>query len=145
MFARPGVLPYNRGKVARQQSYLPDRRPGAGRIMHELSITESVLNLALEKAREANVAKITRINLVTGELSGVVAECIQFYFDIISKDTVADGAELSIRVTPTMLHCDKCDKDFSPTDGRWTCPTCNEIALDIVSGRECYMESLEVE
>ena len=62
--------------------------------MHEYSITESVLNLALEKAREANASRITRISLVVGDLSGVVSDCVQFYFDFISKDTIASGAKL---------------------------------------------------
>ena len=60
--------------------------------MHEYSITESILSLALEKAKEADAVRITQINLVIGELSGVVAECVQFYFDHISKNTTADGA-----------------------------------------------------
>ena len=113
--------------------------------MHEYSITESMLSLALEKAREADAVRIIRINLVTGELSGVVAECIRYYFDFLCKDTIAGGAELAIEVKPTVLRCHTCEADFSPADGNWTCPTCKGIALDIISGRECYMESIEVE
>ena len=53
--------------------------------MHEYSITESVLTMAIEKAKEANASRITRINLVVGDLSGVVGECVRFYFDFISN------------------------------------------------------------
>jgi hydrogenase nickel incorporation protein HypA/HybF len=114
-------------------------------IMHEYSITESILSLALEKASEANAGKITRINLVVGELSGVVAECVQFYFDHISKDTAADGAGLSFETKPVSVRCHKCDNVFTPKDGNWSCPECHETGIDIISGRECYMESIEVE
>jgi hydrogenase nickel incorporation protein HypA/HybF len=113
--------------------------------MHEFSVTESILTLALEKAGEAGAGKITRINLVIGELSGIVDDCVRFYFDHISKDTIAEGAELAIEMRPTRLRCDKCDAVFTPEDHSWSCPTCREPALEIVAGRECYMESIEVE
>ena len=113
--------------------------------MHEYSITESMLSMALEKANEANASKIIRINLVTGELSGIVSECVQFYFDFLSKDTIASGAELSFEITPTKVRCYKCEAVFSPKNNDWSCPDCHEAGIEIVSGRECYMESIEVE
>ena len=113
--------------------------------MHEASITDSLLSLALEKAREAEAVKITRINLVFGELSGVVGECVQFYFDVVSKNTLADGAILNYETRPARLRCRKCGKEFTPVSHDWTCPDCHEISMEIVSGRECYMESIEVE
>jgi len=113
--------------------------------MHEASITESMLSLALEKAKEAKADKITRINLIMGELSGVVPECVQFYFDAISKNTMAEGAKLNFEIKPTQIRCRKCQNVFTPADHKWTCPQCNETSVEITSGRECYMESLEVE
>ena len=113
--------------------------------MHEYSITESMLTLALEKANEAEASKIIRINLVVGELSGVVSECVQFYFEHISRDTMAGSAELAFETKPTKLRCHKCEAVFSPNNGDWACPDCKEMSIEIVSGRECYMESIEVE
>jgi len=57
--------------------------------MHEFSVTESLLALALEKAGQAGAGRVTRINLVLGEMSGVVGECVQFYFEALSRDTIA--------------------------------------------------------
>ncbi len=113
--------------------------------MHEYSITESMLNLALEKANEAGAVKINRINVVVGELSGVVSECVQFYFDFLAKETIANGAKLAFETIPTQVRCIKCDNVFKPVNGNWTCPECKETGIEIVSGRECYMESIEVE
>ncbi len=113
--------------------------------MHEFSITESMLSLALEKANEASAGKITRINLVVGELSGVVSECVQFYFDFLAKDTIAGGAELAFETKPTTVRCHQCNNVFTPENGNWACPECRETGIEIVSGRECYMESIEVE
>ncbi len=113
--------------------------------MHEYSVTESLLALVMEKAGEAKAARITRVNLVLGEMSGIVGECVQFYFDFLSKDTIASGAELAFETVPTRLRCQKCDNVYTPQNGSWVCPACNEIGLEIVSGRECYLESIEVE
>jgi hydrogenase nickel incorporation protein HypA/HybF len=113
--------------------------------MHEYSITESMLSMALEKANEANASKITRINLIVGELSGVVSECVQFYFDFIRKDTIASDATLSFETTTTKLRCRNCNAVFSPVNSNWSCPDCHEVGSEIISGRECYMESIEVE
>jgi hydrogenase nickel incorporation protein HypA/HybF len=112
--------------------------------MHEYSITESLLSLALEKAREAKAGRIIRINLVLGELSGVVGECVQQYLEILGKDTMADGAELAFEMKPTTLRCRRCEKVFSPADHAWACPDCHEGNVEIISGRECYLESIEV-
>ena len=113
--------------------------------MHELSITQSILSIVLEKAEEAQASKVSKINLVTGELSGIVDECVLFYFDILSKDTAAAGAVLSFRHPPTWLTCRNCGTVFSPVNGDWSCPDCHEPKGDISSGRELYIESIEVD
>jgi len=112
--------------------------------MHELSITQNILSIVLEQAKVAKANKITKINLTIGELSGVVNECVQFYFDIISKDTIAAEASLSFERPPTKLRCRNCAATFSPDDLDWTCPNCREQKVEIVSGRQCYVESIEV-
>ncbi|HJX12508.1 MAG TPA: hydrogenase maturation nickel metallochaperone HypA [Dehalococcoidales bacterium] len=114
-------------------------------MVHEFSVTESLLSLALQKAGEAGAGRITRISLVVGEMSGVVSECVQYYFDFISQDTIARGAELSFDLKPTRLRCRECNSVFTPVNGDWSCPDCREPAIEIVSGRECFMESIEVE
>lgn len=113
--------------------------------MHEFSITQSILAIALEKANEAQASKITKINLVIGELSGIVNECVQFYFDFLSKDTIAAEASLSFERTPNRLRCRNCDTVFSPDNLDWACPNCREQKIEIISGCECRVESIEVE
>ncbi len=113
--------------------------------MHELSITQSIFSIALEQAQAVQASKITKINLTIGELSGIVDECVQFYFDIISKDSIAAEASLSFHRPPTKLRCHNCATTFSPDNLNWACPNCQEQKIEIVSGRECYVESIEVE
>ncbi len=113
--------------------------------MHELSITQSILAIALEKASAIQANKVTKINLVIGELSGFVDECVQFYFDFFSKDTIAAQASLCFHHPPVQLRCRSCATTFSPNKPDWTCPNCREQKIEIISGRECYVDSLEVE
>jgi len=113
--------------------------------MHEFSITQSMLSIALEKAGEAKASKIRKINLTIGELAGVVDDCVQFYFDFLSKDTIAADAVLSFERTPFKLRCRNCDTVFSPGNLDWSCPECQEQKVEVISGRECYVDSIEVE
>jgi len=113
--------------------------------LHEFSITQSILSIALEKANAVKASRVSQINLVIGELSGIVDDCVEFYFGFLAKDTIAAQASLSFRHPPTRLRCRNCATVFSPDNLNWTCPNCHEPAIEIISGRECYVESIEVE
>ena len=113
--------------------------------MHEFSITQNILAIALEKANEANASKITQINIVVGELSGIASECVQFYFDFLSQDTIAAEAGLNFTKIPFQLRCSGCATIFSPDGFDWTCPKCGGQRSEAISGGECYLDSIEVE
>ena len=113
--------------------------------MHELAITQSMLDLVLEQAEKAGAKEVGRINLVIGEMSGVVEECVQFYFDFISKGTLAERAALSFTMVPTMARCRGCDRLFKVKEFDWTCPYCQGNNMEIVAGKELFVESIEVE
>jgi hydrogenase nickel incorporation protein HypA/HybF len=113
--------------------------------MHELGITKSIVNIVMDKAKTAQASKVTQINLVVGELSGFVPECIQFYFDILSKETIAQEAKLIFTQVPVELQCRNCSTTFHPQDTSWSCPKCHSQSVEIVEGRELYIESMEVE
>ena len=113
--------------------------------MHELGITENILNITLDKAKEGQATRILKINLVIGELSGFAADCIQFYFDTLSKDTIAQGAALHFETVPVELRCRSCSAVFHPRDTLWSCPRCGGQGAEMFKGRELYIESVEVE
>jgi hydrogenase nickel incorporation protein HypA/HybF len=118
---------------------------GLGKIMHELGVTQNILEIALEHAQKAKARKIRRIHLVIGGLSGIVDESVQFYFDFVSKGTLAEGAELTFEKKPTILRCRSCGREFSFERNTWICPACQAPGPEIVSGREFFMESIEVD
>ena len=113
--------------------------------MHELAITQSMLDLVLEEAEKAGAKEVGRINLVIGQMSGIVEECVQFYFDFLSKGTLAEGAFLSFTMTPTMARCRSCDRLFELKEFDWACPYCRGNNMEIVAGKELLVESIEVE
>lgn len=113
--------------------------------MHELSVTQGLLDIVLKKAEEAQASRITRVNLVIGEMSGLVDDCVQFYFDFLSQDSIASGAKLSFKRIPMRVRCRQCDFSFSPDKMLWNCPRCNAWDVEITAGKEFYVDSLEVE
>jgi hydrogenase nickel incorporation protein HypA/HybF len=113
--------------------------------MHEQSIVESLLAIAIENAEKAKAKKILRIYLVVGELSGVVDESVNFYFSFLSKNTIAADASILFTHTPARLRCRKCNIEFIAENLDFRCPNCREEQVEIIGGRELYIESLEVE
>jgi hydrogenase nickel incorporation protein HypA/HybF len=113
--------------------------------MHELSITRAIIAIVLQKAEEVRARKITRIDLQIGRLAGVNPECVQLQFEILSRDTAASGATLSIHQPPAKLRCRKCDIIYSKDDFNFVCPQCQEREFEILSGSELRVEDMEVE
>ena len=113
--------------------------------MHELTITQNMFDLVLEQANKAGAKKVGKINLVIGEMTGVVGDCVQFYFNFISKGTPAEGATLSFTMIPPKARCRNCDKSFELKEFDWICPYCQGNSMEIIAGKELFVESIEVE
>jgi hydrogenase nickel incorporation protein HypA/HybF len=113
--------------------------------MHELAVTESILDIAKRHATQANAARVTTIHLVIGQLSSVVDDSVQFYWDMISKDTLCEGAQLDFNRVPAEFKCSTCGTQFI-LDGLMTrCPSCQGTQIKIISGNEFFVESIEIE
>lgn len=113
--------------------------------MHELAVTQNVLNIVLDHARKANATKVTKIYLVIGDLSSIVDESIQFYWEIIAKDTLAEQAELVFQRVAATFKCRDCQTVYR-LDGQMVfCPSCGSSHIEIQSGEEFYIEAIDVE
>ena len=110
--------------------------------MHELSVTQSVLDIAL---RNAGARRIKRINLVIGQFSSIVDDSVQFYWEIISKDTLAEGSLLHFERIPGEMTCQNCGYVFGPTPETFDCPSCSSPFVKITKGEEFQVESIDVE
>lgn len=112
--------------------------------MHELAITQSILEIALRHAPEPD-QRITAINLVVGQLSSMIDDCVQFYWDIISENTLAHGATLHFRRIPAEFTCRDCGQRYPMQGDDFTCPACGSAAVRVTAGEEFLVESIEVE
>ncbi len=115
--------------------------------MHELAITERILDVVLKHAQGQDVNKVVRIHLRIGALSDLEDEWIQHYFDYLSRGTVAEEAQLAIVHAPAVLRCTSCDCSFDTAReqlGSARCPECGEGGVELVTGREYLIENMEV-
>ena len=113
--------------------------------MHELSVTESILAIALRHAQQANAKRIVNINLVIGKFSSVVDDSVQFYWDMIAENTIAQGAKLNFTRIPAEMTCRDCGHTFEPTDETFECPQCLSPRVKITKGEEMRVESIDIE
>ena len=84
--------------------------------MHELPITQSLLEIALRHAKESDATRITDLHIVMGELATMVDDSIQFYWDMIAEGTIAQGATLHFRRVPAELQCMACFTKYNPKE-----------------------------
>jgi len=112
--------------------------------MHELPITENILKIACEHAQEGGAKQVTDIYLVIGDLSSIVDDSVQFYWDFISKDSICEHAVLHFRRIPAVMECESCHHQFELNGDLTPCPVCNSIQIHLISGDEFYIESIDV-
>ena len=108
--------------------------------MHELAIVEGVIDAVTDRMPGARIA---RVNLEIGELSGVVTDSIRFCFDLATEGTGLAGATLGITEIAARCHCRDCGRDFAPELMIALCP-CGSAAVDITAGNELRIVSVEV-
>jgi hydrogenase nickel incorporation protein HypA/HybF len=113
--------------------------------MHELPVTEDILRIVTEHGKKAGATRVTAVHLVIGQLAGFIDDSIQFYFDILSPGTLAEGAQLQFERVPTRLRCRDCGNEFPPAELDWRCPSCGSMGGDVISGKEFYVDSIEVD
>jgi hydrogenase nickel incorporation protein HypA/HybF len=108
--------------------------------VHELSITQSIVDAVCEYAGEATV---TCVSLRVGRLSGVVPRAVQFCFELVTEGTRLQGAELLIEEQPGLGHCRSCDSDIPLNDLILLC-RCGSADVGVLSGRDLTVQSIEV-
>jgi hydrogenase nickel incorporation protein HypA/HybF len=110
--------------------------------MHELSLTENLLDVTL---KNAGTRKIVHVNLLIGEFSDEREEAIHFYWDDLAKGTSAENARLLFKRVEAEMKCLACGTVFHPDDEAAFCPQCQSYRLTLLSGDDVKLESIEVE
>jgi hydrogenase nickel incorporation protein HypA/HybF len=127
--------------------------------MHELAVTESILNIAVEHACKAGASRVTDIYLVIGRLSSIVDDSIQFYWDILSAEPnnealagqadgnglLCKGAKLHFQRMPARLACLECGNEYTLDGDLTPCPKCSSARVKVIGGDEFWVESIAIE
>jgi hydrogenase nickel incorporation protein HypA/HybF len=109
--------------------------------MHELSVSSAVLDTVLKHAAGR---RVTVVSLRIGHLRQVVPDSLAFYFELVSRETLAEGARLEQEVVPARLRCDGCGNEWDPEDAWFRCTGCGGPGK-VIAGNELEVESIEVE
>ncbi len=113
--------------------------------MHELSIANSIVEIATEHASNAHAEKVKSITLRIGALSCVHKSALEFSFELVTRDTILEGANLVIIEVPVTVFCSPCDQEVPlPGIQSFRCPICNTPSADIRQGKELDIDSIEI-
>jgi hydrogenase nickel incorporation protein HypA/HybF len=127
--------------------------------VHELSISSAIVNTA---ERHAARRQVTAVDVRVGSLRQVVPDSLAFYFEIVARDTLCEGARLELERVAALLRCADCGRQWDPAppplatheplgpDGvvppvpSFACPDCGTPG-EVLAGDELEVESIEVE
>lgn len=113
--------------------------------MHEMAIARNIVNIAIAAAEKEGATKITRVNVVAGELRGIIPAQLIFSFGLMAENTIASGAYLDLEITPVMGKCEKCNETFIVKNYCYICPKCRGEDIKTISGTELRVKDIEVE
>ncbi len=110
--------------------------------MHELSIAAAIVDTAV---RHADGRPVSVVTVRIGHLRQAIPDSLQFYFGICTRETVCDGAALELEVVPGRLGCRGCGREWAVEVPAFRCPACASGDVEVRSGEELEVESIEVE
>jgi len=110
-----------------------------------MGIAQSVLDIAIAAAEREGAQRILGVNVVAGELRGLVPLQFTFCFGVVAENTIASGAQLNLEITPIRGRCRRCEVTFVVQDYRYICPKCQGEDIEIVGGTELRLRDIEVE
>lgn len=110
--------------------------------MHEMALAEGILGVVLDAAGSEPVRKV---ELSVGALQFVVPDSLRFSFELVSAATPAEKAAVSIQELPARLRCKQCNIETVMERPPFQCAKCGSTAIEVMSGDEVLVESVELE
>ena len=105
--------------------------------MHEMSLVQSLLTIVDEHAQRHGFERVNSLKLVFGKLSSVEPKALEFAFDVLSRDTRAEGAHLIFDIKPVSIYCTVCESTTSSQmafDAK--CSACGSVEVMLAGGTE---------
>ncbi|MGD0634101.1 MAG: hydrogenase maturation nickel metallochaperone HypA [Beijerinckiaceae bacterium] len=113
--------------------------------MHEMSLTEGVVEILQEEARKQGFSRVRLVRLEIGAIGGVDPQAMEFCFDAVTRGTLAEGARLEIVTTPGQGWCLDCGKTVPLLERFGACPECGNHHVQMTGGGEMRVRELEVD
>jgi hydrogenase nickel incorporation protein HypA/HybF len=108
--------------------------------MHELAITQEIVDIATTRARDA---RVSRVVVEIGRLTAVLPGAVQFCFAACTEGTVAEGATLEIVEVPGRGRCTACGAEQVLEQAYAICP-CGSSGFEWLSGEELTVRTIEL-
>ena len=115
--------------------------------MHEFSIGEGLVQGVLkEMARlDPPPCRLVRVRVVMGRLHQIVPDYLTQAFEILTRDTPAQGADLDLVISPIVGRCTECGWEGELEPPFFRCGSCEAPHIEVLKGKELYLDRLEVE
>lgn len=113
--------------------------------MHELKIANELVFIVKEEAEKAGLKEVSKVSIRMGRLVSIVKETFESAFSECARNSPAENATIEIEIVPVTLVCRNCGKVRVPEDFSFWCMECGSSEIDIVSGNELYVNSIEGE
>ena len=113
--------------------------------MHELSLCEGILQVLEDQASEQDYARVKTVWLEIGALAAVEVEAMRFSFDLVCRDSLAEGCRLEVLPLPGTAWCMQCADSVEIAARYDPCPRCGGHQLQVTGGDEMRIKELEVE
>lgn len=104
--------------------------------MHELSLTQSILDIIEDYAQKHHFKKVHSVKLSFGKLSSIEPKCLGFAFEVLSKETKAQEACLEFDILPIVIYCMSCEKEVEVDSYTATCPQCEGEDVVLAGGTQ---------
>jgi hydrogenase nickel incorporation protein HypA/HybF len=113
--------------------------------MHELTMSQSIIEIVEAHARKHHFDCVTKIKIQIGQFTGVDKEALELSFATVKRSTLAHDAELEVEIIPLLKRCEICGRTFdSGGNLGLICPDC-KAPVEIVRGREMRIEYIDLE
>ena len=98
--------------------------------MHELGITQGIIDRAREVAVANGARKVTDLFLTMTPAADFTFDSIEMYFEMLTdEDDLFQGARLHLQWAPVAATCLTCSDEFSTEAPRPACPQCGSAAV----------------
>lgn len=113
--------------------------------MHEYSIVNSLIASCEEHLKANDAAKVTKVVVKIGVMSGVEPHLLKEAFDMFKQDSVCHEADLVLNIQKVVAECRSCKAKEELAKNEYVCPKCGSYELDVLDGEDMYLMSLEME